>query len=93
MSVTEWGKCSKRLTVGPVFILHVKLAETKVAKSNVSSVIKQNVLWLQVTVNDIEAVQTFQSTEEFGSIESGPVDIETLLLLEMMEKLATIDEC
>ena len=44
------------LTIRPVFILHVELAETEIAKSNVSSVIKQNVFWLQVTVDDVETV-------------------------------------
>lgn len=86
------GKGPKRLTVCPVFVFHVKLAETKVAESNVSCVIEQNILWLQVTVDDIETVKTFQSTEKFSSIKSGSVDIKTLLLLEMVEKLATIDK-
>lgn len=81
-----------KLTIRPVLVLHVELAETKVTKGNVTSVIQQDILWLQVAVDDIEAVQTLESAEQFGSIEAGAVDVETLLFLEVMEQLTTIDE-
>lgn len=89
-------RCGRRmqskLTIRPVLVLHVELAETKVTKGNVTSVIQQDILWLQVAVDDIEAVQTLESAEQFGSIEAGAVDVETLLFLEVMEQLTTIDE-
>jgi hypothetical protein len=47
---------STLLTVCSVFVLHVKLAKTKVAQRDVSSVIKKDVLGLQVTVDDVETV-------------------------------------
>lgn len=58
-----------------------------------SSVVKKNVLWLQVAVDDVKAMQALQSTQKLGSIESRTINVESLLLLQMMEKLATIDEC
>jgi hypothetical protein len=43
-------------TVCLVLILHIEFAQTEVAKSNVTSVIKQDVLGLQISVDDVEAV-------------------------------------
>ena len=46
-----------------------------------AGIIKQDVLRLQVTIDDVEAMQTLQSTKELGCIESRAVDIESLLAL------------
>lgn len=46
-------------TVGSVTVAHVQLAEAKVAQSNVSCVIKQDVLWLEITIDDVESMKTF----------------------------------
>ncbi|KAI6752008.1 hypothetical protein HG531_006704 [Fusarium graminearum] len=63
-------------SVGSVLILHVKLAKTKVAQSDVTLVIEENVLGLEISVDHAEAVQTFQSTEKFGSWHNeGVVDL------------------
>ena len=43
-------------TVCLVLILHVELAQTEITQSNVTSVVKQDVLGFQVSVNDVEAV-------------------------------------
>jgi len=43
-------------TVCLVLVLHVELAQTEIAQSNVTSVVEQDVLGLQVSVNDVEAV-------------------------------------
>lgn len=80
------------LTICAILILHVQLAKPEITKSNVSSVIEQNILWLQVTVDDVETVQALQCTEQLRSVETGSVNIEPLLLLKVMEKLSTIDE-
>jgi hypothetical protein len=80
------------LTVCSVFILHVQLAETEVAESNVSSVVEKNILRLQVAVDDVETMQAFQSAQELSGVETSTIDVESLLLLQMMEQLATIDE-
>lgn len=52
LSTTEY----EVLTVGLVLILHVQLAQAKVAKRNVSSVVEQYVLGLQIAVDDVETV-------------------------------------
>ena len=44
------------LTVGSIFILHVHLAEAKIAKSDVTRVIKKNILRLQISINNVEAM-------------------------------------
>lgn len=46
-----------------------------------TSVIEQDVLGLQVSVNDIEAVQALESTQKFSCVETRSVDVETLLFL------------
>lgn len=58
-----------------------------------SSVIEKNVLRLEVTVDDLESVETFQSAQQLRSIESRSVDIKSLFFLKMMEELATIHKC
>ena len=80
-------------TVSPVLILHIQLAQTKIAQCDMTSVIKENVLRLQITINDIEPMETFESTQELGGIETCPIDIEPLLFLQVVEQLATIDKC
>lgn len=56
-------------------------------------VIKQNVLRLQVSVNDVEAVQTLECAQKFSCVESRSVDIESLLLLQVVEQFSSIDKC
>lgn len=73
------------LTICLCLVPHVKLAKTEVAQSNVSSIVKQDVFRLQIAVDDVETVQTFQSTHELSCIESCPVDVKPLLFLQMVE--------
>ena len=87
-----WESICRLLTVCAVLILHVELAETEVAKRNVSCVVKKNVLWFQVTVDDVETVQTLQRAKQLSSVESGTVDVETLLFLQVVEQLASVDK-
>lgn len=58
-----------------------------------ASVVQQNILWLQVPVDHLEAMKTLERTEQFGSVEAGSVDIKALFSLEVVEQLATIDKC
>lgn len=57
-----------------------------------AGVIEKNVLGLQITVDDIEPVQALQSTQKLGRIESSTINVETLLLLQVVEKLAAVDK-
>jgi hypothetical protein len=52
-SGVSWGFL---LTVGAVLILHVQLAKTEIAECNMSGVIEENVLWLEITVDNVETV-------------------------------------
>lgn len=83
---------ARRLTVCPILILHIQLAKTKVAKRNVPTVIKKDVLGLKIAIDDLEPVQALQSTKQFCGIETRTVDIETLFPLKVMEQLTTVDE-
>jgi len=58
-----------------------------------SSVIEKNVFRLEITVDDLKPVETFQSAQQLRGVEPRSVDIKSLFFLEMMEKLATIHKC
>lgn len=83
---------ARHLTVCPILILHIQLAKTKVAKRNVSAVIKKDVFGLKIAIDDLEPVQALQSTKQLCCVETRTVDIETLLPLKVMEQLTTVDE-
>lgn len=85
-------RAGNNLTVCAILILHVQLAQTKVAQGNVASVVQKDILRLEITVDDLETMQALQRTEQLGSIETGPVDIEALLALKVMEQLTAVDE-
>jgi hypothetical protein len=82
-----------QLTVCPVLILHIQLAETEIAEGDVTGVIEEDVLGLEVTVDDLEAVQAFKRAQQLCSVEPGTVDVESLFSLQMVEQLSTVDEC
>lgn len=58
-----------------------------------ASVVQQNILWLQVPVDHLKAMETLERAEQFGSVKAGSVDIKALFSLEMVEQLATVDKC
>jgi len=47
----------------------------------VTSVIEENVLRLEITVDDLETMKTFKCAQELRRVEAGTVDIESLLSL------------
>ena len=56
-----WSEILWRSTecVGLVLILHIELAQSEIAQRNVTSVVEQNVLGLEIAVDDVESVKTF----------------------------------
>lgn len=82
-----------RLTVCAVLILHVQFAEAEIAEGDMTGIIEENILGLEITVDDLEAVQAFKRTQQLCSVESGAIDIESLFPLQVVEQLSTVDEC
>jgi hypothetical protein len=82
-----------KLTVCPILVLHVQLAKTEIAKSNMSSVIEKNVLRLEISVNNLESVQTLESAQQLCGVETGSVDVESLFSLQVVEQLSTVHKC
>lgn len=80
------------LTVRFVFVLHIQLAEPKIAQSNVTCVIQQDVLGLEIAVDDVEAMKTLKRTQQLGCVEPGSIDVEALLFLQVVEKLSSVDK-
>jgi len=75
-----------------VLVLHVQLAQAEIAERDVADVVDEDVLRLEIAVDDAEAVQALECAEQFGGVEAGAVDVEALLFLQMVEKLATVYE-
>ena len=57
-----------------------------------SRIIKEDVFWFEIPVDNVETVKTFQSAKELSGIESRSIDIEALLTLQVVEKLSSIDK-
>lgn len=55
-------------------------------------IVKEDIFWLQITVNHIETVQALESAKELGRVESCSIDIKALFSLKVMEELSTVDE-
>jgi hypothetical protein len=81
------------LTVGPVFVFHVQFAKAEIAQSNVTSIIEEDVLGLQVSVNNIETMQALQGAQKFCCVKSSTINVETLFLLQVVEELSAVHEC
>jgi len=78
--------------VGAVLVLHVKLAKAEVAEGNVTLIVEQDIFWLEIAVDDVEAVQALEGAQQLSRVETTAVDIETLFPLQMMEQLAAVDK-
>ena len=63
----------------------------EIAESNVACVVQKDVLRLEVTVNDVEAVQVLKCTKELRGVKPASVLIEFALTLEVIEQLPSID--
>jgi hypothetical protein len=79
-------------TVRSVSVRHVELAQPKVAESDMARIIKQNILWLEITVNDIEAVQVLEREEQLCGVKPGSDLVELAFPLEVVEQLSTVDK-
>jgi hypothetical protein len=84
------GRAAER--VRAVAVLHVDLAEAKVAERDVAVVVQQDVLRLEVAVHDVERVQVLEHEEELRAVEARVLLAEALLLLQVVEELAAVDQ-
>lgn len=78
--------------VGCLIVIHVELAETEVAQRDVSSVVEENILGLEIAVDHVEAVKVLQSEQKLGSIEARAGLVELALALQVVEQLSSVDE-
>lgn len=53
-------------------------------------VVEQNVFRLEISVDNVESMQTLEGAKKFGCVESGSIDIEPLLSLKMVEQFSPI---
>jgi hypothetical protein len=89
----EKKKGKLRRTVCTVLILHIQLAQTEIAKGDVTGIVKKDILGLEITVDNLETVQALERTQQLGGVEPGAVNVKSLLSLQVVEQLSTIDKC
>lgn len=58
-----------------------------------ASVVEQNVLRLEITVDNLESMETLKSAQQLCGVKTGTVDVETLLPLQVVKQFATVHKC
>ena len=53
-------------------------------------VIQQDIFGLEISVDHVESMQTFEGAKKFGCVEAGSINIEPLLSLKMVEQFSPI---
>ena len=56
-----------------------------------TSVVKQDVLRLEIPIDDVESMKVLECTEELCRIESTPVLVKLAFSLEVIEEFSTVD--
>jgi len=59
----------------------------------VSSVVEQNVLRLEISVDDIESVKMFKRQQQLRCVIPRPCLVEFAFPLQVVEQLASVHEC
>mmetsp|Transcript_9518 Transcript_9518/g.15582 ORF Transcript_9518/g.15582 Transcript_9518/m.15582 type:complete len:287 (+) Transcript_9518:501-1361(+) len=67
------------------------LGDTKVGHADVAIVREEQVLRLQITIEDTAVVEVLETKDDFGTVEASTLLAETLVALEVVEKLTTVD--
>jgi hypothetical protein len=80
----------KMHTIGSLVIAHVELAKSEVAERDVASVVKKNVLRLQVAIDNVPAMEVLQRAEKLGGVIPTPNLVELALTLEVVKELAAV---
>lgn len=55
-------------------------------------IIQKNVFRLEISIDHVESMQTFEGAKKLGCVESRSVNIESLFSLKMMEQFSAVDE-
>ena len=72
--------------------LETLLRQTEVGDLDVAFVVKKHVFWFQVPVDDAVLMQAAESLHELGCIEHGTSLRELLVLAQVVEQLASVEE-
>lgn len=78
--------CTAECWGGPIGF-NVLLAEAKICEDDVALWVQQDVLWLQISVDDVEGVQVSQCAGNLRSIKPGSGLQEAALSLKVVEQL------
>ena len=61
-------------------LLHALLRQTEVRDTNMSLSIQKNILWFEVSVDDVLIVQGFDGANDLGAVQFRTVLVELLVL-------------
>ena len=91
-----WGEILRSTTVRvsacTCLVLETLLRQAEVCDLDVPFVIQQHILWLQIAINYTVCVQVAQSFNQLRCIEACSTLAELLILAQVVEKLATVEE-
>lgn len=75
--------------VGRVILREIGFGQAKVTEGNMAISIQQDILRLEIAIDDVMIVEMLQRKDQFCNVKLGPRLLETALLLQMPEELAT----
>ena len=65
--------------------------ETQVGYDGVAGLVKQDVLWLQVPVDDVERVEVGDGSDDLRDVEQSRIQVELAVAPEIREEFSTTD--
>ena len=78
--------------ISPSHSLHTLLRQTKISDLDVAISIEKHVLWLKIAIDDTVLVEAAHSLHQLCSVEAGTPLAELLVLAQVVEKLAAVQE-
>ena len=89
-----WGKIlwSTAESIGHAISRLLDFGQSEVCELQIALLIKQDILWLQVSVDDAVRVQVLQSQDDLSCIEARSILRKANLIAQMEEELAAIEE-
>ena len=80
------------IRISPSNSLHTLLRQTEISDLDVTISIEKHVLWLKIAIDDTVLVEAAHSLHQLRSVEAGTPLAKLLVLSQVVEKLAAVQE-
>lgn len=67
-------------------------SQTEVSQANIAIAVHEDILWLQISVDNVLVVQVSERNRDLNGVELSSILVEPLRLPQMHEQFATADE-